>query len=125
MRKLYLLYFAESGRMVGMYSGLRKVFGREPEPLLEITHDVMGDVRVSWQNAVDHLGVPVEHYFRDQIPEPLRDFLRAQGAILPVIVGLNEDGKNQVVCSRDDLFACGGKVEALEEKLKQLIKHEA
>ena len=121
MQKLYLLYFAESGRLIGMYSELRKVFGRKPDPLLAITHDVMGDQRVNWQNVEDSLGVPVEHYFRDDVPEPLRDFLRSQNAALPVIVGLDQQGKNQVVCTRDDIAACRGEADALAEKLRQRL----
>src|SRR3989344_2726924 len=113
MRKFYLLYYAESGRMTGMYSELRKAFGRAPEPLLEVTHDVMGDMRLGWQNVSEQLPVPVEHYFRDQIPAPLEDFLRRSHAVLPAVVGLNDDGTNTLVCTREQIGACEGKPEAL------------
>lgn len=119
--KLYSLYFAESGRLSGVYSELRKVFGREPEPLLEITHDVMGDPRVSWQAAAEQLGVPVEAYFRDQIPERLLDFVNVNHIKLPAVVGLNRTGENQLVCSREDIVACQGKPEMLAEKLRQQL----
>jgi len=119
MRKFYLLYFAESGRLSGVYSGLRKAFGRAPEPLLEITHDVMGELRLSWQAAAEQLGVPLEPYFRDQIPGPLEDFLRVHRIRLPAVVALTDDAKNILVCSREDLAACAGKPEALAELLRQ------
>lgn len=121
MRKFYLLYFAESGRLKGFYSELRKAFGRQPEPLLEITHDVLGEFRLSWLEVADQLGVPLEYYFRDEIPERLSDWLRTQRVELPAVVGLTESGANQVVCSREDLAACQGKVELLVEKLRQQL----
>ncbi|TSC77340.1 MAG: hypothetical protein G01um101431_523 [Parcubacteria group bacterium Gr01-1014_31] len=121
MRKFYLLYYAESGRMTGMYSELRKAFGRAPEPLLQVTHDVMGDMRLSWQTVSEQLSVPVEHYFRDQIPAPLEDFLHRSHAVLPAVVGLREDGNNVLVCTREQIAACQGKPEALAELLKTAV----
>lgn len=119
MRKLYFLYHAEAGRLAGMYSELRKAFGREPDALLEITHDVLGDFKLSWQSLADELGVPVEYYFRDQIPEALEYFLRQAHVDLPAVVGLNGAGQNVLVVSAHDLAPCQGKPEALAEKLRQ------
>lgn len=122
MHKFYFLYFAESGRLVGMYSELRKAFGRQPDPLFEITHDVMGDMRLSWQKIEDNLGVPVEHFFRDDVPETLRDFLHKKEIDLPAVVGLNAEGQNQVVFTTDDLAKFGGKAHVLGEKLSEFLK---
>ena len=122
MRKFYLLYFAESGRLKGFYSELRKAFGRTPEPLLEITHDVMGDFRLSWLEAVDKLGVPVEYYFRDEVPERLNDWLHTHHVALPAVVGLSAAGGNVLVASADDLKGIRGQVEMLVEKLQNVLK---
>lgn len=122
MRKLYFLYHAESGRLAGMYSELRKAFGREPDPLLEITHEVLGDFKLNWLAAADTLGVPVEYYFRDEIPPALEDFLRQGKITLPAIVGLNAEGQNELACAREDLAACQGKPDVLAEKLKPVLQ---
>ncbi len=124
MRKLYFLYHAESGRLAGMYSELRKAFGREPDALLEITHDVLGDFKLRWQTLADELGIPVEYYFRDKIPEALEHFLRQAHLDLPAVVGLNDAGQNVVVVSAADLTPCQGKPEALAEKLRNVLKLE-
>ena len=79
----------------------------------------MGELRLSWQEAVDRLAVPVEHFFRDQIPGPIDDFLRRNGYPLPAVVGLTQDGQNRLVCSREQIAACQGKPEVLAEHLQQ------
>lgn len=68
-----------------------------------------------WKDYTAEIGVPVDYYHRDDMPEELK---RAAGGELPAIFA-QVGGGTVLLLSREALEGCGGNVSELRRALRQ------
>jgi hypothetical protein len=114
--RIILVYNADSGLRAMLLDVVKKCIGREDCTLCEITYSPVGK-RAAWSACEKRLGVPVEELHRDQLPA-------AWGVApseLPCILGRSGDARPFVLVSRAELAACDGRLEALEQRLRDAL----
>ncbi|HEX6838665.1 MAG TPA: hypothetical protein VF334_18940 [Polyangia bacterium] len=111
--QIILVYNAESGLRAMLLDVVKKAVGREDCSLCEITYGALGK-RAAWSACEERLGTPVEELHRDQLPV---EWGIAPGE-LPCILGRSGGGRPFVLVARDEIAACGGRIDRLEERLR-------
>jgi hypothetical protein len=120
--RIILVYNADSGLSAMLFDALKKAVGREDCALCEITYSPVGKRR-AWAACEARLGVPVEEMHRDKVPAAWGLARRE----LPCILGRLGNERPFVLLSRAEIDACGGRVETLEQRLRQAmsrVKHD-
>lgn len=114
--RLILVFDADSGLAAMLLDVVKKVAGREDCDLCAITYGPLGK-RGEWKSCEARLGVVVEELHRDQLPAAWG----VTPAMLPCVLGRIGEEKPFVAVSKEEIAACGGRIEALEAKLRATI----
>lgn len=110
--RLCLVYNANSGRLGAWIDSARKIFMVKGCELCTITHGIAGE-RDEWRSCRAQIGVPIEYFHRDDVPEPVS---KVAGE-LPCIVAEVEDGTFELLVPAQSLNECGGRVSELKGRL--------
>jgi hypothetical protein len=114
--RLILVYDGDSGLGAMLLGVVKKSVGKEECALCEITYGPLGK-RGTWRACEARLGVIVDELHRDQLPESW-GLLRTE---LPCILGRVRDERPFIVVTRDDIVACRGSADALEQRLRTAL----
>lgn len=109
---LVLVYDATSGPWGLLVDTAMKVLRIRGCPLCTITHSVAGE-RSEWRTCRVELGVPLEHYHRDDQPEDVRSVCGDQ---LPCILA-RAGGQILILVDAEAIRRCSGSVADLRGKL--------
>lgn len=115
--RVILVFDADSGVLATLVDVVKKLSGREDCSLCELTYSALGP-RPTWRACVARLPVVVEERHRDQIPP---EWGLSRG-MLPCVLGQSGEQRPTVLVSREALAACGGRLEALEDKLRAALE---
>ena len=111
-----LVYDGDSGLRAIALDVLKKAVGREDCALCEITNSPIGKRR-AWAACEKRLGLVVQELHRDELPPAWR----VDVGTLPCVLGQQGGATPAVLLTRDDIVACEGRVDALEERLQQAL----
>ena len=114
--RVILVYDGDSGLFATLLDVAKKLAGREECALCEIAYSPIGKRR-AWAACERRLGVPVEELHRDHLPQQW-GIARAE---LPCILGRTGDAPPFVLLGRDEISACGGRVDELERRLRAVL----
>jgi hypothetical protein len=114
--RIILVYNADSGLRAMLLDAVKKCVGREDCTLCEITYSPIGK-RAAWSACERRLGMPVEELHRDQLPAA---WGIAQSE-LPCILGRYGSTPPFVLVSRAEVAACAGRIERLEQRLRDAL----
>jgi hypothetical protein len=114
VRKLIFVYQTKSGLLSDLKGAAQKAFNGASEcSLCTITYGVTSE-KPDWKAFRQALSIPTEFYHRDNMPSPIREFLAATSAGLPVILAEDDNGFHAAVtaqqlhdCHRDDKCLIG------------------
>jgi hypothetical protein len=110
--RLILVYAGDSGLRAMLLDVLKKAVGREDCALCEITYGPLGK-RSAWAACERRLGLRVVERHRDDIP-PAWGISSEQ---LPCVLGQRGSEVPAMLVSREEIAACGGRVDALERRI--------
>lgn len=113
VERLILIYAADSGMLSAIQDSAKKLFRLKACPLCSITHGLLGE-KDEWKDYTAEIGVPVDSYHHDEIPDGVRD---VAGGDLPVILA-QVNGQAVPLMSRSALEECGGSVTCLRTALR-------
>jgi len=114
--RVILVYDGDSGMRAMLLDVAKKALGREDCALCEITYSPVGK-RGAWRACETRLGVVVDELHRDQLPAEWN----LPRSALPCVLGRTGAERPFVLVTRDEIRACGGRVEALERVLTSAI----
>ena len=112
IRRLILVYDADTGKLNAFLDSARKLLGRGACALCEITHGLAGE-KSDWRRYRSELGLPVDYLHRDEISGPVKQLVEGQ---LPCVVVETDDGL-QVLLAPDVLARCRGSVRNFKGRL--------
>lgn len=113
VERLILIYAASSGLLPAIHDSAKKLFHLKSCALCSITHGLISE-KEEWKDYTAEIGVPVDSYHSDEIPDGVRD---VAGDDLPVILA-QVDGQAVPLISRSALEDCGGSVVCLRTALR-------
>jgi len=114
--RLTLVFDADSGLLNLCRDAFKKAVGREECALCEITYGPLGRRR-AWAACAARLGVAVEELHRDELPASWG----IARAALPCVLASAGEATPVVLLGRDELAACGGRVEELDRRLRAAL----
>lgn len=114
--RVILVYNGDHGLGALLLDVVKKAVGKEDCALCEIAYGPLGK-RASWRRCEARLGVAVGELHRDELPEAW-GIVRSE---LPCILGRSREERPFVLVTRVEIEACGGKVDALEERIKRAL----
>lgn len=113
---LILVFNADSGLRALLLDVLKKAVGREECGLCEITYGPLGK-HGAWAACEARLSITVRELHRDELP--------AEWAIaradLPCVLARVGEERPTILLTREEIAACRGSVEALEERLTSAL----
>lgn len=112
IRRLVLVFDADSGRLSAWVDSARKIFRLKGCALCSITHGLAGE-KDDWRDCQEELGVPVDYRHRDELFGPLAELVKDR---LPCVVAETHDGP-QVLLTREVLERCRGSVDDFKGRL--------
>lgn len=112
---IILVYSGDSGLRAMLLDVIKKATGREDCSLCEITYGPLGK-RSSWKECEARLGIEVHEMHRDTVPAQWRI-----DAELPCILARAGAARPVVLLRRDEIGACGGRVEMLETRIHEAL----
>lgn len=113
--RLLFIYNVASSLPAGALSVVRKQIGRPQCDLCSITYGIVRK-KAQWADAERRLPFPAAYYHKDDLPPPIRGFLRGQRLELPVVL-LDQDSSFSFVAEKTDIANCRGSVSCLEKKI--------
>ncbi len=113
IRRLTLVYNADSGTLSALADSARKVLRLEGCTLCSITHGAVGE-KQDWRTCREALGVSVETIHRDEVTPDLRAVVGSQ---LPSVVAITDDGP-VLLLAPDVLSRCKGSVADFRDRLE-------
>lgn len=122
LQRVIFIYNADAGRLAAMLDSVKKAAGSEQAcSLCSITHGLFAE-KENWATIDRSLGVSTEYFHRDDMPEPVRNFMNETGSGLPVVLLENNDGDFSVAVKPDELKACGGETDCLRQLLEKSLQ---
>ncbi len=110
--RLIFIYNAGSGKLDAFIDSAKKLLTIKGCALCSITHSIAGEKK-EWKECRQELGVPIDFYHKDEIPESFKNMVAHQ---LPCIVAQAE-GKYIMLVSPDVLERCRGNVDDLKGRI--------
>jgi hypothetical protein len=118
------LYNADAGALAAMLDSARKLArSRNACALCAVTHGMAGK-RKAWSEMECALGFPSVYYHRNEIPEEIGKFLRANGLRLPAVLFEMDGGGYETAVTAEQIGECrgdprrlGARIEAARERL--------
>jgi len=116
VNRLLFIYDANSGKMGAFLDSARKVLMIGGCALCTITHGILGE-KAEWKECKEELGVPIDYYHRDDIPDALKEQVTGN---LPCIVA--QVGTRYVMLlSPAVLQRCRGDVRDLKGRIQYYL----
>ncbi len=112
IRRLILIYNADSGKLNALVDSARKVLRLNGCSLCSITHGLAGE-KAEWRSCRAEIGVPIDTLHRDEIFGPLKQLV---GDSLPCVVAETGDGP-RLLLTPDVLERCRGSVDDFKGRL--------
>lgn len=112
IRRLILIYNADSGRLNALADSARKVLRLNGCALCDITHGLAGEKK-DWRSCRSEIGVPIDYLHRDEIFGPMK---RLVDGSLPCVVAETAAGP-RVLLAPDVLERCRGSVDDFRGRL--------
>lgn len=112
IERLMFVFDANSGKLSAFVDSAKKVLMIKGCSLCAITHGLAGE-KEEWADCREEIGVPVDYFHRDDVPEPVAK----AAARLPAIVAQLEDGGYELVLDPEALDRCRGSVSDLKSRL--------
>jgi len=113
VRKLILIYDADSGFVNAMADSARKLFGFKSCSLCNITHGLAGE-RDAWRDCREEIGLPIEALHRDELSAELEELTAGR---LPSVVAETEEGL-ETLLDPEVLDRCRRSVDDFKDELK-------
>lgn len=113
IRKLTLIWNADSGALAGLADVAKKLAGVESCELCAITHGALGE-RSRWRECRASLAVPVEALHRDDVPPELAALVQQR---MPCVVASLDD-RSLILVDPAQIAACHGDPEALTAAIR-------
>ena len=121
MQKVIFIYNADAGRLAAMLDSVKKAAGSEQAcSLCSITHGLFAE-KENWATIDRSLGIPTSYFHRDDMPEPVSNFVRDQGLRLPVVLLESREGDYSVAVKPNELKACKGDPACLQTLLQAAL----
>lgn len=116
--KAIFLYNAGSGALAAMLDSLRKLgHSRNACALCAVTHGVVRKRRV-WSEVECSLGLPSVYYHRDEIPEVVAKFVRANRLRLPAVLFAMAGGGYETAVTAGEIGECRGDPRRLRDRIE-------
>lgn len=112
VRRLILVFNADSGAFHAFLDSARKVFKVNGCALCTITHGLLGE-KSEWTSCRETLGVPVDSLHRDELDAGLKKLV---GGDLPCVLAETDDGPVKLL-TPDVLERCKGSVADFKGRL--------
>ncbi len=112
IRRLILIYNADSGRLSALADSARKVLRLNGCSLCSITHGLVGE-KTEWRSCRAEIGVPIDSLHRDEIFGPMK---RLVGDALPCVVAETGEGPRMLL-TPNVLDRCRGSVDDFKGRL--------
>lgn len=113
IERLIFVFDANSGKLGAWVDSAKKALMMKGCALCTITHGILGE-KSEWQDCKAQIGVPIDYFHRDDMPEPVR---AVASKLLPCIVAVVEGGEHQLLVGPDVLERCKGSVADLKSRL--------
>ncbi len=112
IRRLILIYNADSGRLNAWVDNARKILKLNGCSLCSITHGLAGE-KSEWRSCRAEIGVPIDYLHRDEIFGPMKELV---GDTLPCVVAETGAGPRMLL-TPDVLDRCSGSVDDFKGRL--------
>ncbi len=112
VRRLVLVFDAESGKLSALVDSARKLFRLNGCALCSITHGLAGE-KDSWQDCRTELGVTVDYLHSDELSGQIQQIVGDQ---LPCVLAETKDGL-QMLLAPAVLERCRGSVDDFKGRL--------
>lgn len=110
--RLVFVFDADSGFVGALVDSARKVLHLRGCPLCSLTHGVTGE-RAAWRSCKEEIGVPIDYYHRDDVPESMRPVVGE----LPCVLAEVEGARHELLLPRSSLAECRGSVAELNARI--------